>query len=114
MEHRDMANGLIPVGELFVAVVFDDEENRGPLDNYWNDECIKKMLQPVATNGHLPRLTTKAKKNFVAMAWYYDWEPEEAYGFWDEAAIRKMREPVAHGFQIFLAPEKLSRLAELA
>lgn len=108
--------GAYPIGELFVTLIIPDERDADPergSEFYWNDECIQKMLQPVGCNSlHFP-YTLETKRGLCEMAWYYDPDAAEGDGFWDAAAVRKMREPVAHGFRIFLDPERLRRLAEL-
>jgi len=108
--------GAYPIGELFVTVITPDEKEADPereADFYWNDECIQKMLQPVGCNSNHFPITLDTKRGLCEMAWYYDPEATDGDNPWDAAAVVKMREQVAHGFRIFLNPERLRRLAEL-
>lgn len=109
--------GTYPIGELFITLILPEDRNVDPnreTDFYWDEDCIRKMLQPVGCNSdHFP-ITLDTRKSLCEMAWYYDPEATDGDEFPEAAtADEKTRGTVAHGFRIFLNPERLRRLAEM-
>jgi hypothetical protein len=120
MFYRKDLNGMVPVGDcVFVMAVGDASENSDLLkvnpDEYEhlrNWGCVAKMLQPVVCNGHAALDSAIAGKTFLDLAWYVGDNAEiKQNSFWDEAAIRKMCEPIGHGHTILLDQASLDHLA---
>jgi hypothetical protein len=112
MDYRSYPDGMILYGELFIAVAFEGDERNGH-EHEWNEECIKKMRQPVVCNDYFYPSTADARRNLIEMAWYFDPAEMEQSDYWSEEAIRKMREPTAHGHAIFLNLTNLVRLMSM-
>ena len=113
MYYNTYTDGLLPIGELFIAIIpADGEADVNIFTNLFNEECLRKMREPVVGNGYF-RPVVRDMKKLVDMAWYYDPDEPETNGFWDEKAREKMREPLAHGFRILLDSDQLRRLTQM-
>ena len=121
MYYRNYLDGIIPVGEfLFFTVVRDVQRNGHAPDDKTsgyeylaNEECIKKMLQPVACNGHSLLNNVDAIRALVEMSWYFEPTEMEESTYWSDAAIRKMREPTGHGYPMFMPETSLDKLVSM-
>ena len=119
MNYSNHLNGMIPIGKLRFAIVVEDDFDCGHPPNvesdgseyFANEECVMKMRQPVACNDFSSLHTMDARTTFVSLCWYFEPVEVEQNDYWNETAIRKMREPIVHGTPIFLTREGLERLA---
>ncbi len=121
MYSRNYFDGMIPTEEFFFVVVIGDESRLTPLPDadlagyeyLRNEECMRKMREPIVCNGNSLINTPEVQKTLVQTAWYFEAAETEENGYWDEASIRKMREPTGHGHPIFMNRVSLDRLATM-
>ena len=121
MFYPNYLNEISPLEDFVFAVVIEDDSGIGyspkiDLDGYQylrNEECIEKMRQPVACNGHSLLDTEGARKTLIEMAWSVQRFEIKQKGYWSEAAIKKMLEPAAHGHAILMSQTSLDKLVNM-
>jgi methylmalonyl-CoA mutase C-terminal domain/subunit len=71
----------------------------------WDEECIEKIRQPAAGNGHSLLNNVGAGRTLIEMAWYFEpAEMEQSASSLAEAAVRKIRKSTAYGQTITQEP----------